>query len=96
MHVLVIGAGLAGLGAALALSDAGHRVTVLEARDQLGGRVLTYRWRGLAAELGGEWIDDGHARVRALCPLRSGPSTGRRAPVQLVPRARSARYAARG
>jgi len=67
MHVLVIGAGLAGLGAALALSDAGQRVTVLEARDRLGGRVLTYRWRGLAAELGGEWIDDGHACLRALC-----------------------------
>ena len=67
MRVLVIGAGLAGLGAALALSDAGHRVTVLEARDQLGGRVLTYCWRGLAAELGGEWIDDGHAHMRALC-----------------------------
>ena len=67
MDVVVVGAGMAGLGAALALCDAGHRVTVLEASSRLGGRVLTYRWRGLVAELGGEWIDDGHGAVIALC-----------------------------
>lgn len=67
MDVVVVGAGMAGLGAALALCDAGHRVTVLEASDRLGGRVLTYRWRGLVAELGGEWIDDGHGEIVALC-----------------------------
>lgn len=67
MDVVVVGGGLAGLGAALALCDAGHRVTVFEASNRLGGRVLTYRWRGLVAELGGEWIDDRHGEIVALC-----------------------------
>ena len=38
--VLVIGAGIAGLGAAAELADHGLRVRVLEARDRLGGRIF--------------------------------------------------------
>ena len=41
--VLVLGAGLAGLAAAWELSDAGHDITVLEARMRPGGRVWTLR-----------------------------------------------------
>jgi squalene-associated FAD-dependent desaturase len=41
MKVAVVGGGLAGLAAALDLVDAGHEVTVLEARPTLGGAVQT-------------------------------------------------------
>ncbi|MCS6836210.1 MAG: FAD-dependent oxidoreductase [Anaerolineae bacterium] len=41
MTILVIGAGVAGLSAAHDLAQAGEAVTVLEARDRLGGRVYT-------------------------------------------------------
>ncbi len=40
--VVVVGAGLAGLSAALHLTGAGKRVTVLERENTVGGRVGTY------------------------------------------------------
>src|SRR5437868_9540416 len=41
MRAVVVGGGLAGLSAALELVDAGHEVTLLEARPTLGGKVQT-------------------------------------------------------
>jgi monoamine oxidase len=41
--VVILGAGIAGLVSAYELSRAGYRVTVLEARDRIGGRVWTIR-----------------------------------------------------
>ncbi len=54
--VLVIGAGVAGLSAARRLKSRGFRVTVLEARDRIGGRVWTDRSLGLPLDLGAAWI----------------------------------------
>lgn len=56
--VLVIGAGVAGLSAARELRRLGYSVTVLEARDRIGGRVWTRRdpARGLALDIGASWI----------------------------------------
>lgn len=56
-RVLVLGAGMAGLGAARLLHDAGARVTVIEARDRIGGRTHTsHLWPDLAVDMGASWI----------------------------------------
>jgi monoamine oxidase len=56
-RVLVIGAGAAGLAAARTLHDSGHEVTVLEARDRIGGRAFTsYDIAGHPVELGAEFV----------------------------------------
>ncbi|RIK42710.1 MAG: hypothetical protein DCC55_07965 [Chloroflexi bacterium] len=54
--VLVIGAGMAGLVAARLLRDSGFPVTVVEARDRLGGRIWTDHSLGAPVDLGGSWI----------------------------------------
>lgn len=61
--VIVVGAGLAGLNAALTLEDAGLAVLVLEGRDRVGGKILTFdRVPGLP-EAGGQSIGSGYGRI---------------------------------
>lgn len=55
-HVIVVGAGMSGLGAARRLADAGVKVTVVEARQRIGGRTWTDTSLGLPIDLGGAWI----------------------------------------
>ena len=67
--VLVVGAGLAGLSAAVRLRKDGARVMVVEGRDRVGGRVLTIRdgfAKGQHAEAGGDFIDHGQEDIRRL------------------------------
>lgn len=56
-RTIVIGAGVAGLAAARALTDAGEEVEVIEARSRIGGRVWTSRlWPDLPVDMGASWI----------------------------------------
>ncbi len=65
--MVVAGAGLAGLAAARRLEMSGRTVSVLEARDRVGGRVLNHTLTdGSIVELGGQWISPIQARVTAL------------------------------
>jgi monoamine oxidase len=67
--VLVAGAGLAGLAAARDLTAMGADVTVIDARNRVGGRVWTIREgfvEGQHAEAGGDMIDEAQHEIRAL------------------------------
>ncbi|MFJ7150773.1 protoporphyrinogen oxidase [Streptomyces sp. NPDC100445] len=53
-HVVVVGAGVAGLAAAHRLLERGARVTVLEAGDRVGGKLLPGEIAGVRVDLGAE------------------------------------------
>lgn len=87
-HVVVVGAGLAGLAAASQLIEFGYNVTVLEARKRVGGRILTDRsFDNATVDLGAMLITGviGHPctllthqlnqprhTVKSVCPLFLG------------------------
>lgn len=61
--VVIVGAGLAGLHAAMLLAELGTRVLVLESEPRPGGRCLTMDGWHLAPDLGGAQIGRDYARV---------------------------------
>lgn len=68
-NVIVVGAGLAGLTAAVKLKEMGAKVSLVEARDRVGGRVFTIRGafaQGQHAEAGGDFIDEGQYEIKRL------------------------------
>jgi len=70
MKILVVGAGLSGLVAAHRLQAASHKVTILEARSRVGGRVLTVREpfaEGQHADVGAMILYEGQNTILDLC-----------------------------
>jgi monoamine oxidase len=70
VRAAVIGAGFAGLAAATRLADAGHGVTVFEARDRVGGRVWSDRIPTFDGpriiERGAEFVLENYTEMRSL------------------------------
>lgn len=61
--VIVIGAGLSGLNSALLLEEQGYKVTVLEAKNRVGGRIYTLDDVPGRPEAGGNTISANYARI---------------------------------
>jgi monoamine oxidase len=66
IDVLIIGAGAAGLTAWRELHSAGLRVVLLEARERIGGRILTDYSMSSPIELGAEFV---HGNPKAVSPI---------------------------
>ena len=64
--VIIAGAGIAGLAAARQLTEQGLSVVILEARDRIGGRLLTVTENGFHIDLGATWFWPTETRVTAL------------------------------
>lgn len=67
--IAIVGAGIAGLNAALTLQDAGASCWVYEASDRIGGRMHSdgTTWGdGMVSEQCGEFIDSDHETIRGL------------------------------
>ena len=69
-RVLVVGAGIAGIAAAVDLQASGLDVVVLEARNRIGGRIWTDRRWGFPLDLGASWIH-GSASANPIWRLRN-------------------------
>jgi monoamine oxidase len=68
-RIAIVGAGIAGLSAALTLQDAGLACDIYEAADRVGGRMHsnTTTWAdGLVSEWCGEFIDADHTAIHGL------------------------------
>ena len=74
-QVVVIGAGMAGLAAARQLADAGMDVTVLEARERIGGRMWTDTSLGMPIDLGAAWIDGTKGNPLVALANQAGAAT---------------------
>ncbi|MGB5811821.1 MAG: flavin monoamine oxidase family protein [Polyangiales bacterium] len=64
--VVVVGAGISGLCAGRKLMRQGVDVTIVEARDRVGGRTWTQDIGRARFDVGGQWIGPGQDRVNAL------------------------------
>lgn len=90
-HIAIVGAGIAGLNAALTLQDAGLSCSIYEASNRIGGRMHSdaTSWAdGMVSEWCGEFIDADHDTLHQLIK-RFGLSTvdlggGRTAPSQSI------------
>lgn len=93
-HVVVIGGGFAGVAAAARLRANGARVTLLDARDALGGRARSDTLDGVAIDTGAQIVSSAFSHTRRLLEhggadaLRATPGRdmyvqdGRRLPIQ--------------
>lgn len=65
-RIIVVGAGIGGLSSAYFANQRGHDVTVLEASDRVGGRMVSWRVDGDAVDAGAQFFHSNFKNIRQL------------------------------
>ncbi|HYD65737.1 NAD(P)/FAD-dependent oxidoreductase [Azospirillum sp.] len=65
-RILVIGAGISGLASARTLADAGASVTIFEAADHVGGRMISEEVDGAPMDCGAQFLSAAYTTIPAL------------------------------
>lgn len=71
-NIAIIGAGMAGVSAAIALLSRGHAVTIFEKSRGFGGRCASKRWEGHVIDHGAQYLTIRDERFRATVQAASG------------------------
>ncbi|MDZ7597514.1 MAG: FAD/NAD(P)-binding protein [Desulfobacterales bacterium] len=74
MDTIIIGAGLSGLHAASLLTEEKRSFVVLEARDRVGGRILSPQYQDFFSDLGPSWCSARHQPENNASYQGFGPS----------------------
>ena len=82
---IVVGAGLSGLNAALLLEESGAKVTVLEGRNRIGGRLLSSQTIAGNPEWGGDSILGGYGRMQDISARLDVGLIDHRSRLQMTP-----------
>jgi monoamine oxidase len=64
--VIIIGAGAAGIGAGVSLTRNGLSYMVIEARNRIGGRIISQKVDGVELDLGACWIHS-YSKNNPMC-----------------------------
>jgi oxygen-dependent protoporphyrinogen oxidase len=95
-HVIVAGAGIAGLAAAHHLQKAGLRVTVLEKENRAGGRMRTDRVNGMVVDCGAQFLSTAYSVLPGLARELGLPEWVPASPQTAVSRGRRLRLVQAG
>jgi len=75
MEVVIVGGGISGLTSAYLLLSAGHKVTILEGSDRVGGRIYTHYGKGWYGDLGAMRFPQYHLVLMKAFKLFKIPTT---------------------
>lgn len=67
--VIIIGAGISGIGASMHLAKEGIEHLILEGRDRIGGRIHTEQYEGMPIHLGASFVHSPHKQENKIAEM---------------------------
>ena len=76
-EVIIIGAGISGIGASKALTEQGIPHLIIESRDRIGGRITSEEFDGVKVELGASFVHSPKKEDNRIAKYLDGVNWGK-------------------